>query len=239
MSHRPLTWIRKVLMPRSGTANRRSKARSGPLASRAGIVWVALVGAMTCVGGLMWALDGTPAPRMDGVALPALVASAGPASLESVFNTRAPIAGKQWDSIVIHHSASPVGSPATIEAQHKAMNFRGLGYHFVLGNGTGTDDGELYVGYRWRDQLPGAHVAGPKGDALNRTSIGICLVGDGRRKPFTEQQMHRLVQLVNSLMEKCDIPADRVLLHSDVAETADPGKFFPVTSFRQQLRATR
>ncbi len=226
-------------MARSGSASGRSKSRATPIASRAGIVWVALIGAMSGVGGLMWALDGTVAPRMDGVALPALVASAGPASIESIFSTRAPIATAKWDSIVIHHSASPVGSPATIEAQHKAMNFQGLGYHFVIGNGTGTDDGELYVGYRWRDQLPGAHVAGPKGDALNRTSIGICLVGDGRRKPFTEQQMRRLTQLVSSLMEKCGIPADHVYLHSDVAETADPGKFFPVTSFRDQLRAAK
>jgi N-acetyl-anhydromuramyl-L-alanine amidase AmpD len=225
-------------MARSGSSGR-SKHRSKPLASRAGVVWVALIGAMTGVGGLMWALDGSVAPRMDGVALPALVASAGPTSLESIFNTRAPIADAKWDAIVIHHSASPVGSPATIEAQHKAMNFQGLGYHFVIGNGTGTDDGELYVGYRWRDQLPGAHVAGPKGDALNRTSIGICMVGDGRRKPFTEQQMRRLTQLVTSLMEKCGIPADHVYLHSDVAETADPGRFFPVTSFREQLRAAR
>lgn len=226
-------------MARSGSASGRSRNRSRPIASRAGVVWVALIGSMTLGGGLMWALDGSVAPRMDGVTLPALVASAGPASIESIFSTRAPMAEKKWNSIVIHHSGSPVGSPATIEAQHKALNFQGLGYHFVIGNGTGTDDGELYVGYRWRDQLPGAHVAGPQGDKLNRTSIGICMVGDGRRKPFTEQQMRRLNQLVISLMDKFDIPADHVYLHSDVAETADPGRFFPVTSFREQLRAAK
>lgn len=226
-------------MTRRKSSRSSRKGSVAPTINRAGVVWAALLGAMTIVGGGLFAMDGRMTPRMDGLSLPPLVASAGPTTLEALYNTRSAIGDRRWNSIVIHHSGSAVGSPATIEAQHKAMSFKGLGYHFVIGNGTGTEDGELYVGYRWRDQLPGAHVAGPKGDDLNRNSIGICIVGDGRRQPFSQSQIRRLVQLVNSLSEKLDIPADHIYLHSDVAAIESPGRLFPEASFREQLRSAR
>lgn len=207
--------------------------------SRSGIVWSTLVGAMALVGGGLALVDGRVAPRMDGVSLPPLVASAGPMTLDAVYNTRNPLEEERWTSIVIHHSGSVVGGPASIEANHRAMSIKGLGYHFVIGNGTETEDGELYVGYRWRDQLPAAHVAGVKGDEFNRHGIGICLVNDGRRQPFTQAQMRRLVLLVNSLCERLGIPADHVYLHSDLAAIESPGRLFPEASFREQLRAAR
>lgn len=217
----------------------RGKKKSASVSARSRIVWGAFMAAMTTVGGLFWVLQGGPAPRLDGLSLPAMVAAAGPSSIEAVFKTRAPIAGQRWQAIVIHHSGSMHGSAATIEAQHRAMNLSGLGYHFVIGNGSGLDDGEVNVGYRWLDQLPGAHVAGPNGDWYNRNSIGICLVGDGRRRPYTEMQMRRLVQLVSALSEQLGIPADKVYLHSDLAQTDDPGRLFPEAAFREQLARAR
>src|SRR3954467_14151974 len=182
-------------MSRKPRARSRAKKPPGPVA-RSRNVWVALLFSMTTVGGLLWILQGGPTPRLDGLALPAAVAAAGPQSIEAIFRTRAAVAPGRWQAIVIHHSGAPFGSAASIEAQHRAMNLEGLGYHFVIGNGSGMDDGDIQVGYRWLDQLPGAHAAGPKGDWYNRNSIGICLVGDGRRHGFTDQQVMRLAQLV-------------------------------------------
>lgn len=215
----------------------RTKARSNP--KRVRLVWAALIGCMTTVGGLFWAIQGGPAPRLDGIALPALVSAAGPSTIESIFATRAPFQPAQWQAIVIHHSASVYGTPASIEAQHRAMNLDGLGFHFVIGNGNGLDDGEVHVGFRWLDQLPGAHAAGPRGDWLNRNSIGICLVGDGNRRAFTDEQIQRLAQLVDELAVRCNIPRDRIYRHSDVASTNDPGRFFPAAAFRDQLVRAR
>lgn len=202
-------------------------------------VWLAFLAAMTLTGGGMWALQGAPMPRLDGMSLPALVAAAGPSSLEAVYETRAPIQSGRWTAIVVHHSGSSYGTPATIEAEHRAMNLAGLGHHFVIGNGRGIGDGEVHVGYRWLDQLPGAHVAGPRGDQLNRASIGICLVGDGQRHEFTQEQMSRLLELVASLRATLGIPASQVYLHSDVAQAADPGVMFPAAAFREQIAAMR
>ena len=101
------------------------------------------------------------------------------------------------------------------------------------------DDGDIHVGYRWLDQLPGAHTAGPRGDWYNRNSIGICIVGDGRRRGFSDQQVGRLAQLVGELSRRLGIPADHIYLHSDVAKADDPGRFFPEAAFREQLARLR
>lgn len=172
---------------------------------------------------------------MDGLALPAMVSTTAPSSVEAVFSTRASLQRERWKSIVIHHSGSPVGSPATLEQQAIANNLKGLGYHFVIGNGNGIDDGEVHVGFRWLDQLPGAHAAGDQGDWYNRNSIGICLIGDGNRQEFTPTQIRRLLQLVDALAREFRIPRDQIVLHSDIAGISDPGRFFPAAAFNEQL----
>jgi N-acetyl-anhydromuramyl-L-alanine amidase AmpD len=52
-------------------------------------------------------------------------------------------------------------------------------------------------------------------------------------------QMRRLVQLVSALSEQLGIPADKVYLHSDLAQTDDPGRLFPEAAFREQLARAR
>jgi hypothetical protein len=225
-------------MSRKPRARSRSRNPHGAVVRRRN-VWVALLLSMTSVGGLLWVLQGGPTPRLDGLSLPAAVAAAGPQSIEAIFRTRSAVTPGRWQAIVIHHSGAPFGSARSIEEQHRAMNLQGLGYHFVIGNGSGMDDGDIQVGYRWLDQQPGAHAAGPKGDWYNRNAIGICMVGDGRRRAFTDQQVARLAQLVGELSGRLGIPADRVYLHSDIAQTDDPGRFFPEAAFREQIARAR
>ncbi|MDX9911535.1 MAG: peptidoglycan recognition family protein [Phycisphaerales bacterium] len=210
--------------PQSPAISRRTKA-----------VWLALGGSMTLVAGLMLVLEGGPSPRAQGLALPAAAATTNPTSLEVIFHTKAPIQKGAWHGIVIHHSGSTRGTPASIEREHLAQNLTGLGYHFVIGNGRGIADGEVHVAYRWNEQLPGAHVAGPDADRLNRSTIGICLIGDGDTKGFTDAQVRRLAELCATLCRELGLPQDAVMLHSDVAGTTDPGRLFPEAAFRQQL----
>jgi N-acetyl-anhydromuramyl-L-alanine amidase AmpD len=100
-------------------------------------------------------------------------------------------------------------------------------------------DGEIYVGYRWMDQLPGAHAGGKNGDNLNLHTISICLVGDGNRRSFSRLQYERLVQLTGALCRELNIPANHVYLHSDVAPTTDPGALFPTADFRREIAKAR
>jgi hypothetical protein len=221
----------------------RRAAKSTPLlptaiSQRAKVVWLALLGAMTGVGGLLLVADRSASTaRADGLALPPLLASSTGPAIESVFRTRKPLDKARWKAIVIHHSGQPFGSPTSIADEHAKLGFRGLGHHFIIGNGSPMDDGELHVGFRWLDQLPGAHAAGDQGEWHNQHSISITLVGNGDRKPFTRAQLARLDQLLRALCRELDIPADRVYLHSDIAPTSDPGVLFPQADVRRRLSA--
>jgi len=203
--------------------------------SRTQMVWVCLVGSMTTVGGLLLALEGERAPRMDGLALAATPPSAGATPIEAIYRTRAAIEDAAWLGIVIHHSGSLHGAAATVAGEHEARGLAGLGHHFVIGNGSGSKDGELHVGYRWLEQLPGAHTGGPEQDLYNRRYIGVCLIGDGDRRGFSEAQLTRLTQLIRSLQERLGLNADDIVLHRDVAMTTSPGRTFPEASFRASL----
>lgn len=225
-------------MARSAARSRkaRSPRRPGPIVSRrAQTVWISLVASMTVVGGLLWALDRPEGPRLDGRALPALVASTTPGSLEAIFNTPVAVDADRWQAIVIHHSASPFGTGDSLNAQARAAGLQGMGYHFVIGNGNGMDDGEVHVGHRWLRQIPGAHTAGDRGDWYNRFGIGICLVGNFDRQRPTQAQMRRLGELVRQLQSRFKIPPERVYLHRDLAPTTSPGRLFPASALRDEL----
>jgi N-acetyl-anhydromuramyl-L-alanine amidase AmpD len=212
---------------------------SGAISRRTRVVWAAFAGAMTLGCGLLLALESNPVPRSDGLALPPLVAAAPSNSIEAIFRTRSTLEPGRWQAIVVHHSGQTSGSPATISREHEARNLRGLGHHFVIGNGSGMDDGELHVGYRWLDQLPGAHAAGPNGDWYNLNAISICLVGDGNRRPFSDAQMARLNQLIEALARELKIPRSAIVLHSDIAPASDPGVLFSAARFQQSLDALK
>ncbi|MFG0241211.1 MAG: peptidoglycan recognition family protein [Phycisphaerales bacterium JB054] len=214
-------------------------ARNRQMGFRAKVVWASLVGSMTAVTALLMALDHGSPTRLDGLALPAMVATQPSASIEAVFRTRVPAADGQWLAIVIDHTGAPFGTPASINAEHKAMGLKGLGYDFVIGNGQGMGDGEIHVGERWLEQSPGAHTAGPDGDWYNRHAIGIALVGDGTRRGFSQTQMTRLLDLVSALAREYQIPPERIVLHSDVAPVAGPGRYFPAASLREQIDSWR
>ncbi|TVQ33114.1 MAG: N-acetylmuramoyl-L-alanine amidase [Phycisphaeraceae bacterium] len=225
--------LREHVMPNADSATTTIAADSAR--RRTMIVWASLLGAMTTVGGLLLTLEGESAPRMDGLALAAPVAAAGATPIDAIFRTRADLDAAHWEGVVIHHSGSSFGSASSLASDHQGRGLHGLGYHFVIGNGSGADDGELHVGYRWLDQLPGAHAGGPDEEFFNRRYIGICLIGDGDRRGFTEAQVRRLTQLVSALQQRLDLPAERITLHRDIASTSSPGRHFPEAAFRTSL----
>lgn len=220
----------------TSTRTRRTKA---PQLERKHVVWASLLAGMTGVGGLLLLLENGPARAAAGGVPLVQVATARHANLDALFQTRASIEQSRWKGIVIHHSASPMGSAQTLTDQANARGFKGLGYHFVISNGQGATDGQIFVGYRWQDQLPGVHVTGTKAEQYNRQTIGICLIGDGERREFTKAQIDRLADLVSTLQTRLDIPDSAVVLHRDVAPTGSPGRHFPEIAFRQRLAGLR
>ena len=207
-----------------------SSSNSRTVTARTRVVWASFAGAMTLVTGALFVLGGKDAGPMTGRSITPLVDVNTPQAMESVFTPAVEIEQGRWNAIVIHHTGEPSGSPASIDAGHREQGLAGLGYHFVIGNGVQMGDGEVHAGFRWVDQLAGAHVAGPSGAEWNQNAIGIALVGNGDRRPFTDTQMNRLVALTSELARRLDIPSERIYLHTDLAAVSSPGRYFEASS---------
>jgi N-acetylmuramoyl-L-alanine amidase len=205
---------------------------------RTKIVWSVFgIGMSLSVAMLTILEPGASSVRGGGVSLSPLMGIDGSLGMDSIFQTATPIEEARWKSIVIVHSGTPAGSPADIAEEHRQLGYDGLGFHFVIGNGTRMGDGEIHVGYRWIDQRDGAQLAGLGDEFSSSGVIEICLVGDGDRRPFTEEQLHRLSQVVTALAERLDIPSDQIFLHKDLAGTTSPGQYFPRAEFEQMLES--
>jgi len=146
---------------------------------------------------------------------------------------------KKWLAIVIHHSGTKNGNAAIFDKWHREGNYwEGIGYDFVIGNGTNSGDGQIEVTYRWRNQIAGAHCGGTYGNWANRYAIGICLVGNFNHSTATMRQMQSLVKLVRFLQNRYKIPKSRVYGHNTTpgARVTDcPGKNFSIAELKSML----
>lgn len=147
---------------------------------------------------------------------------------------------RSWKAIVIHHSAKNTGNMAMIDEYHRTHNgWEGVGYDFVIGNGRGSDDGEVEVTFRWRKQMAGAHCGGTANNWANEYGIGICLVGDFTKTRPTYSQIQSLKKLVRFLQKRYGIPTRRVYGHCTTPGytrgSVCPGKYFPMESFKRSL----
>lgn len=162
-------------------------------------------------------------------------------SLETVPRDWIPAAGveKEWTAIIIHHSATDSGNAAIFDEWHReGKNWNGVGYDFVIGNGTNSADGEVEVTYRWHEQTTGAHCGGTPGNWANKDGIGICLVGDFTKEEPTQRQMQTLVRLVRFLQKRYGISAEHIYGHHTTpgARVTDcPGRRFPMGRFKSML----
>ena len=140
------------------------------------------------------------------------------------------VASRHWKTIVLHHSATASGDVATIDAQHRQRKdsagkaWLGIGYHFVIGNGRGLDDGQVEPTFRWRQQLAGAHAGNTQ---QNDSGIGICLIGNFNDTEPTARQLAAIQELVTVLADQYKMNQQAVVRHLDVRATECPGRKFP------------
>ncbi len=152
---------------------------------------------------------------------------------------RAPVMRRRWQFIVVHNSGTRQGSARIFDYYHRHVRRmrNGLAYHFVIGNGTSTGDGQIEIGDRWRRQINGGHV---HSDYLNNIALGICLVGDFNRDQPTRRQLEACEELINYLRKRCgkvDAHYAVVRPHREVNPpqwaTDCPGNAFPYSWFRR------
>lgn len=111
---------------------------------------------------------------------------------------KAPVKKGRWKYIIVHNSGTRQGNARIFDTYHRRVRKmqNGLAYHFVIGNGSSSGDGEIEVGPRWTKQINGGHVAS---DYLNNIAIGVCFVGDFNRDRPTKAQMAALDELIQYL----------------------------------------
>ncbi len=151
----------------------------------------------------------------------------------------APYLEKKWTAIVIHHSGTKSGNSAIFDKWHReGRHWEGVGYDFVIGNGTDSGNGQVEVTYRWRNQVTGAHCGGTPGNWANEDAVGICLVGDFNKTVPNYQQMASLAKLVRFLQRRYGISKSNVYGHNTTpgARITDcPGKNFPMAKLKSML----
>ena len=132
----------------------------------------------------------------------------------------------RWRYIVCHHSAIEAGNAAVYGKAHLRRGMEnGLAYHFVIGNGRDSGDGEIEIGPRWTKQLRGGHVRSSK---VNDSGIGICLVGNMENHRPTTRQRRSLNELIGFLKDGYTRSNAEVTVHKwvDQNHTVCPGRRF-------------
>jgi len=186
---------------------------------------------MTLVSAVLLVLRPSPVAPLSHIQLLSTDQRADPA--DQLFDTAAPSDQYPWNAVVVSLSGNDYGSLETVSTQHQRMGLGGLGYHFVIGNGTGSPDGQIEVGFRWLHQWPAA-LPGilTMPDSHGDRAIHICLIGDGHSPP-TASQMRELTWLTQRLQARLGIDYGRVRVVE--AGPYAVGDRFPVTQLRQAL----
>ena len=137
-----------------------------------------------------------------------------------------------WYWIIIHHTATPSGALSRINASHRGKGWDGAGYHFVIGNGTESADGQVEVGPRWPTQTHGAHTRSSD-NRFNEHGIGIVMIGNFNETKPSRKQLESTARLVAYLMKTYKVPPERVIGHRDASATQCPGRNTSIAQIRQ------
>lgn len=118
--------------------------------------------------------------------------------------------------LIVHHTGVNTDSDQfdSVENYHKNKGWGQIGYHFFIEKDGRLENGrpENVVGYH-------CQFAGH-----NFNSLGICVAGDYTSKNITKEAKKTLIQLLDVLRIKYDIPKSHIIGHNEVgAVTLCPG----------------
>jgi beta-lactamase class A len=125
-------------------------------------------------------------------------------------------------ALILHHTSQATDEECIALFQKPESR---VSSHFLVGKG-----GRLYqfVSLEHRAWHAGPSLLHGR-MALNRTSIGVEITGDGNLAPFTRAQVETVVRLVGVLTAMFDIQAPWIAGHEHIAPDRkdDPGALFP------------
>lgn len=160
--------------------------------ARTAKVLVALMASMTVGGVVLMTLDNhEPARGAYSLASYLRLDSVEEVTLHSMKAQKA-----AWDGIEIFYSHTNQGDLAQLRGQ-------GLtGFHFLVCNGNGAEDGQIEYTQNWANQN---YIAGSDG------VIRICVIADRKSSPATGSQLKRISALIESLSQSFSVSPDKIL----------------------------
>jgi len=119
-----------------------------------------------------------------------------------------------YPEYIVVHTAAFTGRDCDrdmIDEWHKARNWSGIGYHFVILNDQHSQKADGSIEHGRPTNKTGAHALG-----LNSRSLGICCIGHGDKDDFTPAQYQSLYTLIRRLMTEFAIPVNKVIGHREL-----------------------
>jgi hypothetical protein len=190
--------------------------RSGTIKTLGALVAAMSVGTLV----LLW-METIPAQPRVPLPLQAVRNARAEPGLGIIHQTDVPLQYIRWRNVVVHDAG----------ADGPAVAGR---CHFLIGSAEEHGDGTVISTRLWRRQRPGRHIYVP-GYAFENESIGVCLLNDYGQAGPSRRQLAALVQLLRGLQVTCQIPPDRVYLHSELGKPGCPGEHFPAEALRGRL----
>jgi len=184
-----------------------------------------LVAALSVGTFVLLLIESGPARPTVPLSLQALGENAPKAELAFIHKTEVPLQYIKWRNVVVHDR----GADGEAVPDH---------CHFLIGSEEKFGDGAIVRTRLWQLQKQGRHIYVP-GHSFDSESIGVCLLHDCRRGAPTRRQLGALIHLVRALQMTCQVPADRVYLHSELGGGDCPGEHFPARAFRSRLLRAR
>lgn len=149
---------------------------------------------------------------------------------------------RKIDLVIIHHTYKPDIAAwnadersdlekgaywwKVIDRFHRSKGWKGIGYHALI-----TPDGLIWRG-RMLNEV-GAHTEGK-----NRTSVGICLLGNFDREHPTDEQWSSLKWCVAAILNRLKLSEARVFFHRDFANKTCPGMNLNLRTVREAIAQT-
>lgn len=133
--------------------------------------------------------------------------------------------GRGIDMIILHYTGMPTGKEARDRLCDAAAK---VSAHYLI-----DEDGTVYALVPELKRAWHAGISSWKGESdINARSIGIEIVNPGHEwgyRKFPDRQIGAVIALLKDVRTRQEIPAARVLAHSDVApqRKEDPGELFP------------
>lgn len=128
-----------------------------------------------------------------------------------------------YQSVVVHHSASDISDYRSIRKDHHARGWFEIAYHFVLSNGsTAIPRSHLYPTRRYFFGIWSVATRSPR---FNMTALHLCVVGNFEDSAVPGDLRLALGHALAEIQARHDIPADELFIHRDCSATACPGQY--------------